>query len=107
MYLSQLSGKSCLHNVLLHSPYDLNASIKYMLAKDVAAGVLYLHKHGLLHGMLDTWNVLLDRNWTAKVGNWVQLVVAELEEEMCITLPDIQSSVAAVDDETCKRLVFR
>jgi len=103
-----VTGKSCLQHVLVHSPYELNASIKYMLARDVCSGALFLHKRGLLHGLLDPWNVLLDRNWTAKLGNWAQLLVAELEGELGQFAPaSLAPLLATANDDTCKRLLFR
>lgn len=106
-HIYESPGKGCLHSVLTFSPYDLNENIKYMLAKDIAAGMLFLHKHGLLHGMLDAWNILLDRNWAAKVGNWSQLALAELEGEDNLLLPSTRIFAGTANDETYKRLVFR
>lgn len=100
-------GKGCLHNILAYSPYDLNEDIKYMLAKDVAQGVQYLHKHGVIHGLLDTWNVLLDKNWTAKVANWTQTALAELEGEASRLVPPPTLLEQVQEEDEIKRFLFR
>lgn len=100
-------GKGSLHEIMAFAPYDLNEDIKYMLAKDVTNGVLYLHKHGVLHGLLDTWNILLDNNWTAKVANWAHNTCADFEGDTYLMIPLPHNFDDLTDDETYKRLLYR
>lgn len=60
-------------------------------AVEVASALLYLHSHGVVHGDLSAWNVLLttsgpsanlgDRGFTAKVwGTWKHGLIPLLDE---------------------------
>lgn len=49
------------------SPVILSWLLRVRIAVDIADGLAFLHAHGLLHRDLKTSNVLLDRQWRAKL----------------------------------------
>ncbi|KRZ06359.1 Guanylate cyclase 2G [Trichinella zimbabwensis] len=100
-------GRGSLHQTLESAPYELNDEIKYILSMDVANGIQFLHKHGIVHGLLDTWNIFLDKNWTAKISNWSHIFICEKEGEFH-HLKDCSELIEKVNDEYhLKRLIFR
>ncbi|KFD56414.1 hypothetical protein M514_02518 [Trichuris suis] len=100
-------GRGSLHQTLESAPYELNEEIKYILSMDVANGIQFLHKHGIVHGLLDTWNIFLDKNWTAKIANWSHVFICEKEGEYH-HLKDCSELIENVSDEYHqKRLIFR
>ncbi|KRZ27752.1 Guanylate cyclase 2G [Trichinella pseudospiralis] len=100
-------GRGSLHQTLESAPYELNDEIKFILSMDVANGIQFLHKHGIVHGLLDTWNIFLDKNWTAKISNWSHIFICEKEGEFH-HLKDCSELIEKVNDEYhLKRLIFR
>ncbi len=72
-----LNTRNTLHGVLADSPYELKASILIGFASEITSGLAFLHKYGIVHGLLDSWNISLDKKWTVKIGNWMQVQILE------------------------------
>ncbi len=66
-YLVEDPGKTTLHDLVHTSPYNLNNRVKCLMAVDIAKGMAFLHRKGILHGQIDPWNCVVDQSWTIKV----------------------------------------
>ncbi len=72
-HMCRSNARSSLHHILSACPYEMNEEIKFTLATDICRAMAYLHKMGLKHGILDTWNCLMDSNWTLRLANWTHV----------------------------------
>ncbi|VDP12593.1 unnamed protein product [Soboliphyme baturini] len=106
-HVFESTEKSSLHETLASAPYELNEDIKYIISLDVAYGMQYLQKHDIVHGFLDTWNIFLDKNWTAKISCWSHCYVGEAENELAQLIYGPQMIDKVKDDYHIKRLMFR
>lgn len=80
--------KMDLHRRLLNYPeYSLVAltiTEKLSILVDIAEGLLYLHTHRVIHQDLTARNVLLDQNNTAKIGDFGNSRILDINESSCI-----------------------
>jgi len=66
MELMYISLYEVLHN---NNGDKLDWGVKFRIARDIAEGLRYLHTQGIQHCNLNSHNVFLERNFTAKIGN--------------------------------------
>ena len=71
--VSEYPEKGSLVDILQSSKYNLGENWKFSIALDIANGMDYLHKRGLVHGHLTSDACVLDGRWSAKVMDWEYL----------------------------------
>ncbi|MHB9148203.1 MAG: ankyrin repeat-containing serine/threonine-protein kinase [Candidatus Amoebophilus sp.] len=54
----------------LQKPGQIDWQLRYQIATDIGHGVNYLHSHGIIHGDLKSLNILLDKNYQAKITDF-------------------------------------
>lgn len=69
------------------------------LAREVSAGMAYLHARGVVHRDVKPGNVLLDASWTAKIGDFG---LAERESDLRASL---QAAIYSTEDAEGKSRV--
>ncbi|KAK2145999.1 hypothetical protein LSH36_640g01075 [Paralvinella palmiformis] len=80
--ISDHAEKGSLTDVLLNTGYTLDNNLKYALALDVATGMDFLHRNGIVHGNLISDCCLLDSRWNVNITNWEILHLYRYEKEM-------------------------
>jgi WD40 repeat protein/TPR repeat protein len=55
---------------VLQSEEELTWSLRYHMGLDIAYGMAYLHKQGIIHADLKSLNVLLDKDYRAKISDF-------------------------------------
>lgn len=68
--VSDFPEKGALVDILQSTKYNLGENWKFSIALDIACGMDYLHKRGLVHGGLTSDACVLDGRWSAKVMDW-------------------------------------
>ena len=66
----EFCSKGALNDILQEEKYNLNLGFKFSLASDVANGMAFLHRRGIIHGSLRSSCCLLDTRWTVKICEW-------------------------------------
>lgn len=69
-YVCDYCPKGTLSDVVQNDKYRIDDNIKFSLAMDVAAGMNFLHGHGIVHGNLNSENCFIDQRWNVKVAEW-------------------------------------
>lgn len=57
-----------LRDCTVDNTFDLSISKKHEIAHQVSEAVAFLHKHNIIHGRLSAFNILLDKNYSAKLS---------------------------------------
>ncbi len=68
--VSEHPEKGSLVDILQSTKYNLGENWKFSIALDLANGMDYLHKRGVVHGNLTSDACVLDARWSAKVMDW-------------------------------------
>ncbi|PWA67632.1 PAS domain-containing protein tyrosine kinase family protein [Artemisia annua] len=70
--VTELLPRGSLFNVLHNSGYNLDIKRRLRMAADVARGMNYLHHRNppIVHRDLKSSNLLVDKNWSVKVGDF-------------------------------------
>ena len=68
MIVSEFMSKGSL-NSLLQNETDLSNRRKFDIACDIAAGMARIHEHQFIHRDIRPDNILIDNNYTAKIGD--------------------------------------
>jgi len=66
---------------LIHSKHPFPWIHRWQLAADIASGILQLHSLGIVHGNLNSGNILLTQDLRAKVSSFVLPITLSLETE--------------------------
>ena len=69
-FVQDYCSKGTLAKVLARKKIQLDRNFKLSFAKDIAAGIQYLHSSPIIsHGRLTSSNILLDSRWVCKIAN--------------------------------------
>ncbi|XP_055357713.1 receptor-type guanylate cyclase gcy-4-like isoform X2 [Paramacrobiotus metropolitanus] len=69
-YVMKCPAKGVLQTMLRSGKIHLNNVFRYSLAIDIANGMDYLHRHGIVHGQLTSLACYIDARWSISVGQW-------------------------------------
>jgi serine/threonine protein kinase len=70
-----------LHDVLHIKSYHIDSAFRYSIVSDVAQGMSYLHKHGIIHGQLTSSSCYVDGRFNILVGDWEVFALHEDQKE--------------------------
>ena len=59
-----------LETVISNNQADLDEVFQFSLSTDIAAGLVFLHRKGIIHGKVMPSSCYVDNKWTAKLGDW-------------------------------------
>ena len=65
--ITEYMENGSLFDVLRNKPNELTPTLRSLIAYDVARGVEYLHEKKIIHRDLKSLNILLDKNYRAKI----------------------------------------
>ncbi|XP_057309237.1 atrial natriuretic peptide receptor 1-like isoform X2 [Hydractinia symbiolongicarpus] len=68
--LTQYCSKGSLQDVLQNSDIKLDWMFKMSFTSDIAAGMLELHRNGVIHGHLHSNNCVIDNRWVCKISDY-------------------------------------
>lgn len=78
-------SKGTLHYFLQSTRYNISNDIKYQFAIDVAQGMKYLHRTGIISGQLNSLTCYVDSAWMVKVAQWEQVSIYAKESSIAFS----------------------
>lgn len=96
------------HSTTAKGHIQLSLPVKYKVLLDVALGLLYLSKKGVIHRDLKLANLLVDRHWTCKLADFGVSRVMEKGKRMTRvgTIETCAPEVLASEDYSLKSDVY-
>ncbi|OQV23666.1 Guanylate cyclase 2G [Hypsibius exemplaris] len=88
-------GKGRLQDILHAGKYHLEAVFRYSILADLADGMIYLHKNGLVHGQLTSNSCYIDARWNVVVGDWEQYALHQAQRVQFIAFENLYSEANA------------
>ena len=76
--LSDYSSKCSLAHFLRNSSLNATDDLKFAIAREIACGMVYLHKNNVIHGQLSCNTCFFDVTWTVKICQWQECDLALL-----------------------------
>jgi Protein tyrosine and serine/threonine kinase len=73
-------SKGRLQDILHAGKYHLDAVFRYSILNDVAEGMTFLHKNGIVHGQLTSNSCYIDARWNVVVGDWEQYALHQAQK---------------------------
>ncbi|VDP84412.1 unnamed protein product [Echinostoma caproni] len=88
--------KASLGSIIRRMALPLNWTFRLSLLTDIANGLMFLHKHGIIHGRLSSNNCVVDGNWTCKITDCPDLM--EVPEMDIYSFGTLMSEIALRTD---------
>ena len=82
-------SKGRLQDVLHAGKYHLEAVFRYSILIDLAEGMIYLHKNGIIHGQLTSNSCYIDARWNVVVGDWEQYTLHQAQKVQFVAFENL------------------
>lgn len=99
-------SKGTLHYVLSTTNYTITDDMKYQFAIDISRGMKYLHKRGIVNGLLNSLTCYMDSTWTVKISQWGQLPLAQMDQQEKIFNSPFYTGDNVLKDDQLIKLIY-
>ena len=72
--------KGRLQDILHAGKYNLDMIFRHSILNDVAEGMIFLHKNGIVHGQLTSNSCYVDSRWNVIIGEWEQFSLHQAQK---------------------------
>eukprot|EP01114_Cavostelium_apophysatum_P019583 TRINITY_DN6351_c0_g1_i1.p1 TRINITY_DN6351_c0_g1~~TRINITY_DN6351_c0_g1_i1.p1 ORF type:complete len:775 (+),score=204.70 TRINITY_DN6351_c0_g1_i1:87-2411(+) len=91
LIVTSLAERGSLYTVLRNEEYTMPLELVIKIAMDVAEGMLYLHRHRVIHRDLKSPNILIAEDWTAMLSDFGESRVLDSKMTQGIGTPQWSS----------------
>ncbi|OQV22806.1 GPI ethanolamine phosphate transferase 1 [Hypsibius exemplaris] len=87
--------KGRLQDILHAGKYNLDNIFRHSILNDIADGMAYLHKNGLVHGQLTSNSCYIDARWNVVVGDWEQFALHQAQKIQFVAFENLYAEANA------------
>ena len=81
-------SKGRLQDVLQAGRFHLDSVFRYSILTDIAEGMAFLHRNGIVHGQLTSNSCFIDARWNVVVGDWEQYALHQAQKMQFVAFED-------------------